>query len=54
MNWKSATLGQLYEIAYHDKGCDPRHKLAAKEELRCRYEASRAKIKYRAQGRNHG
>jgi len=51
--WKQATLGQLYEIAYHDKGCNPR-KREAQEEIRRRSEAKRANIKWRAMGRNWG
>jgi hypothetical protein len=54
MNWKQAKLGQLYEIAFHDKGCDPRHKLAANEEIRRRKAAKRANIKYVDKGRNYG
>lgn len=54
LNWRSATLGQLYDIAYHDKGCNPRHRIEAKAELQRRYEASRANIKWRAMGRNYG
>lgn len=34
MNWKKATLGQLYEIAYNDDGAAPIHKRAAIEEIR--------------------
>lgn len=54
LNWKQATRGQLYEIAYHDNSCNPKFKLEAREELRRRDEAKRANIKYRAMGRNYG
>lgn len=53
-DWKSASLGQLYEVAYHDRGCNSRYKREAENEIRRRIEAKRANIKYRAMGRNHG
>jgi hypothetical protein len=36
LNWKEAKLGYLYDIAYHDKGCELKYKLAAIEELQRR------------------
>ncbi|NRF91503.1 hypothetical protein HQN89_10775 [Paenibacillus frigoriresistens] len=36
MNWKQASLSQLYEIGFHDTGCALIHKQAAKEEIRRR------------------
>lgn len=43
MKWRTATMGQLYEIAYHDQECSPRHKLEAAEELRRRREKAATK-----------
>jgi hypothetical protein len=36
LNWKEAKLGYLYDIAYYDKGCELKYKLAAIEELQRR------------------
>jgi hypothetical protein len=36
MNWRQATLGQLYEIAYNDTEAPLQHKMAALEEIRRR------------------
>lgn len=36
MNWRQATLGQLYEIAYNDTKASLQHKMAALEKIRRR------------------
>lgn len=36
MNWKQATLAQLYEIAYNDLGAPLEHRIAAGTEIKRR------------------
>lgn len=53
MNWKNATLGQLYEIAYNDDGASPSHKRAAIEEIRRKTRRkSKGKINYKESTRD--
>lgn len=54
MDWKQATRSQLYEIAYNDRGCNPRHRIEARAEIERRHSARRANVKWRAMGRNWG
>jgi hypothetical protein len=54
LSWNLASLSQLYEIAYYDRGCNPRYKIEAENEIRRRTEAKRANVKHRAMGRNYG
>jgi hypothetical protein len=46
LNFTKASLGQLYEIAVHDHDCRYEYKLAARYEIKRRFAASKAKIKY--------
>lgn len=46
LSWKHATLGQLYEIAFHDTGCKASHRIEAKAEIQRRNQAKRQNIKY--------
>jgi hypothetical protein len=46
LNWKEATRGQLLEIAFNDKGANPRHKIEAADEIRRRDKAKQQNIKY--------
>lgn len=41
MNWRSATIGQLYEIAYHDNECSLRHTSEAIAEINRRQQKKR-------------
>jgi len=43
MNWREATLSQLYEIAFHDRECAIELKFEALNEIRRRKEAQKAR-----------
>ena len=43
MNWREATLSQLYEIAFHDRECAVQYKFDALNEIRRRKEAQKAR-----------
>ena len=45
MNWRQATLGQLYEIAYNDTESPLKYRLAALEEIRRRKQAKKRHIR---------
>jgi hypothetical protein len=47
MNWRQATLGQLYEIAYNDAGAPLQYKQAALEEIRRRMQKRHARVNYK-------
>ncbi|MEK4236514.1 hypothetical protein [Paenibacillus sp. FSL H7-0714] len=46
MNWKKATLGQLYEIAYNDDGAAPIYKRNALAEIQRRRERPKSKVNH--------
>jgi hypothetical protein len=53
MNWKGATLVQLYHILFSEN-CPDKYKLEARIEIDRRLEAKRANVWFRDKGRNHG
>ncbi|MEK3718925.1 hypothetical protein [Paenibacillus sp. FSL R7-0333] len=47
MNWKKATLPQLYEIAFNDSGAPIMHKHSALAEIQRRQPQRREKVNYK-------
>lgn len=47
MNWKTATLAQLYEIAFNDQEARIDHKQAAAAEIKRRQKKSFARKNYK-------
>jgi hypothetical protein len=46
VNWKKATLGQLYEIAYNDDGAAPIYKHSALAEILRRRKRPKSKVNH--------
>jgi hypothetical protein len=51
MQWKDATLSQLYEICYNDTGADLKHKIAAQNEIKRRRKKEYARKQYKEKSR---
>lgn len=47
MDWKKATLGQLYEIAYNDEEAAEIHKRNAQAEIQRRRKRPKSKVNHK-------
>jgi hypothetical protein len=47
VNWKKATLGQLYEIAYNDDGAAPIYKRSAIAEIKRRRKRPKNRVNHK-------